>query len=100
MSEPEAPHVQDAPGGCLLLVRALPRGSKDEVVGLRDGRLCVRTTAPPVEGAANKRIVEFLARALGVRRSQVSLLSGDKAREKTIRVEGLSAEEARERLGL
>jgi uncharacterized protein len=95
----ETTPANDTEGGCLLHIRVLPRGSRDELVGLREGRICVRTTAPPVEGAANRRVTEFLAKALGVRRSHVSLVSGEKSREKTLRVEGLSAAEALSRLG-
>jgi uncharacterized protein len=95
--EPAEP-IAETEGGCLVHMRALPRGSREEVVGVRDGRICVRTTAPPVEGAANKRILEFLAKTLGVRKSDVSLVSGDHAREKTVRVAGLSAAEARAKL--
>lgn len=95
----ETTPASDTEGGCLLRVRVLPRGSRDELVGLRDGRVCVRTTAPPVEGAANRRVTEFLAKTLEVRRSHVCLVSGDKSREKTLRVDGLSAAEVLRRLG-
>lgn len=52
--------------------------------------LCVRITAPPVEGEANEACVRFLAEVLGVRRSQVRLVSGHRGREKTVAVDGLS----------
>ncbi len=94
----EAYRCVDATDGCLLDVRVLPRGKSDEIVGVRAGRLCVRTTAPPVEGAANARVAAFLARKLGVRKSQVSIVTGETAREKTLRVEGLSSAEVFARL--
>jgi uncharacterized protein len=94
----ETTPASDTQGGCLVHVRVLPRGSRDELVGLRDGRICVRTTAPPVEGAANRRVTEFLAKALDVRRSHVTIVGGEKSREKTLLVEGLSAAEALRRL--
>jgi len=52
-----------------------------------------------VEGAANEAIVKFIAGALGVRRSQVEIVSGEKSREKTLRIVGLAQEEVNTRLG-
>jgi uncharacterized protein (TIGR00251 family) len=59
----------------------------------------VRVTAPPVEGAANKAVIELLARRLGVPKSAVRIALGERAREKVIEVEGLSDAEAKEMLG-
>jgi uncharacterized protein (TIGR00251 family) len=50
----------------------------------------VRTTAPPIEGAANKACIELVAKTLGVKRSQVSLVHGDKSRDKTFEIADLS----------
>jgi len=74
----------------VLKVRVQPRASANQVVGWRNGMLCVRLTAPPVEGEANEACIRFLAEVLGVRRSQVRLVSGHKGREKTVAVDGLS----------
>jgi uncharacterized protein (TIGR00251 family) len=82
-----------------LAVRVQPRASRNEVVGWREGVLAIRLTAPPVEGAANRACRDLLAEALGVRRADVEMISGDKSREKRFRIEGLTAEEARQRLG-
>ena len=82
-----------------LPIRVQPRASKNEVAGWRDGTLCVRLTAPPVEGAANKAVVEFVADQLGLKRHQVTLVSGEKSRDKMLTIEGLSREEIESRLG-
>lgn len=81
-----------------LRVRVQPRASRNEVLGRRDGVLLLRLTAPPVEGAANEACREFIAECLGVRRSQVELVSGRKSRDKRFQVDGLSAGELEERL--
>ena len=73
-----------------LRVRVQPRASRSEVIAWRDGVLHVRLTAPPVEGAANAACRDFLAEWLGVRRSQVELIAGEKSREKRFRVAGLT----------
>lgn len=79
--------------GVMLAVRVLPRGSCDELVGVREGRLCIRTTAPPVEGAANSRVVEYLAKVLGCRKSRITIVSGEKSRDKTLAIRGVCPEE-------
>lgn len=81
-----------------LRIHVQPRASKSELVGWREGSLAVRLTAPPVEGAANKACRDFLAEALGVRRADVELVSGDKSREKRFRVHGLDEAELRRRI--
>jgi hypothetical protein len=62
------------------------------------GALKIKLTAPPVEGAANAALIEFVAEWLGVRRSAVSIVSGDKARNKLVRVSGLTREQVLERM--
>jgi len=73
-----------------LRVRVQPRASRSEVTGWSEGTLHVRLTAPPVEGAANAACRDFLAEWLGIKRSQIELVSGDRAREKRFRVSGLT----------
>lgn len=71
----------------VLNIRLQPRASRDEIVGAQGTRLKIRITAPPVEGKANAHLVRFLAKAFGVSRSQVLLVSGEASREKRVRVE-------------
>lgn len=71
----------------LLSLRVQPRASKDEFVGPHGDHYKVRITAPPVEGKANAHLIKFLAKAFGVSRSQVSLETGEGARNKGIRIQ-------------
>lgn len=82
----------------LLRLHVTPRGSRNEIVGWRENVLYIKITAPPVEGAANSAIVKFVADSLNVRKSQVELVSGDKSREKTLRISGLSDSDIRNRI--
>lgn len=84
----------------LLTVHVQPRASRDEVVGWHGEAVKLRLAAPPVEGEANRRCCEFLAEKLAVSRRQVELVAGEKSRQKTIRITGLSREEVLRRLGL
>jgi len=74
-----------------LVVRAVPNASRSEISGWEDdpraGRvLRVRVAAPPVEGKANAELRAFLAKALGLPKSQVTLEKGDSSRFKTFLV--------------
>lgn len=80
------------PGVWTAEVRVQPGARKNAVEGLLAGRLKLRIAAPAVEGKANKAVVEFLARVLKVRKSQVSILRGETSREKTVRVEAEAPE--------
>ena len=88
-----------ADGGALLRLRVTPRAARDEVTGWREpGVLAVRVTAPPVEGEANRAVAAVLARALRVPRSTVTVVRGERGRDKVVRVAGLGMGELEARL--
>jgi len=74
----------------IVKVRVQPKASRDAIVGEHAGALKVAVTAPPDKGKANKAVVELLARALGIAKSNVELVSGTTSREKTFAVRGAS----------
>ena len=83
-----------------LRVRLQPRASRDEIKGERDGRIVVRVTAPPVEGAANAALCKLIAKRAGVARGRVTVVRGERSRDKTVRVAGVDPAELRAGLGL
>jgi uncharacterized protein (TIGR00251 family) len=91
--------LRDTDAGLTLRVRVQPRASRDALSGEREGALVVRLAAPPVEGAANEALARFLGKTLGVAPSAVRVVSGATGRNKVVRVAGLDAATARERLG-
>jgi uncharacterized protein len=91
--------LRETDAGLVLRVRVQPRASRNALGGEREGALVVRLTAPPVEGAANEALARFLGKALGVAPSAVRVVSGATGRNKVVRVAGLGAAAARERLG-
>jgi uncharacterized protein len=86
--------ITEANGSVTFSVRVVPRSSRNQIVGVEGGALKIKLTAPPVEGAANAALIEFVAEWLGVRRSAVSIVSGDKARNKIVRVNGVTRKQA------
>ena len=82
-----------------MRIRLTPRSSRDEVLGLEDGVYRVKVKAPPVEGRANKALIAFLSKVLRVPKSGIEIKAGERSREKTVLIEGLSEAEVGERLG-
>ena len=74
-------------GVLILEIRVQPRASHDEIAGARGERLKIRLTAPPVDGKANSQLLKYLATLFGVRRNQVTLISGARNRDKRIAIE-------------
>jgi uncharacterized protein (TIGR00251 family) len=84
--------------GCVLAVRAQPGARKTVVLGEQGGALKVAVTAPPEDGRANKALIDALREWLGLKRSQVELLSGHISREKKLLIRGLTRAELESRL--
>ena len=82
----------------VIRVRVLPRASVNQISGNDGGVIKVKLTAPPVEGKANKALVQFLAKELGMARRDVEIISGKRSRVKSIRIHGLSPEDVMRRL--
>jgi uncharacterized protein (TIGR00251 family) len=85
-------------GGATFSVKVVPRASRNEIAGVQGDMLRIRLTAPPVEGAANRALVKFLAEALKVSERDIEIVSGHAGRQKVVRVAGLSARELEARL--
>ncbi|MFZ5469243.1 MAG: DUF167 domain-containing protein [Myxococcota bacterium] len=87
------PYLREVPGGVELSVLVQPRASRTKICGEHGGQLKIQLAAPPVDGAANAALVEFVAERVGVPKRQVQLVAGESSRRKRLRIEG--AEPAR-----
>jgi uncharacterized protein (TIGR00251 family) len=74
----------------VLQVKVLPRSSRNAIVGKEEGLFRVKLTAPPVEGKANKALIGFLAKTLGVSSKDIEIISGKRSRKKSVRISGMS----------
>jgi uncharacterized protein len=78
------PFLTDTPAGAVLNLRIVPRAHKNAIQGELGDALKIRLCAPPIEGAANAALVEFLAETFGLPRARVQLLSGQTSRSKRV----------------
>lgn len=90
--------IQEHGDGVSLKIKVQPKASKNQVAGIIEDALKIRLTAPPVDGAANKACIEFVAELLGVAKSQVEILSGHTGRSKVVKVYGLSREQVTKKI--
>ena len=79
-------------------MKVIPRSSRTEILGKENDIYRMKLTDPPVEGKANKAVIELLAEKLGVPKREIEIVSGKTGRLKTIRIRGLAAGEVAQAL--
>ena len=85
-----AAKIVDADAACTLAVKAIPNAPRNEIVGWLGDALKVKVHAPAVEGRANAALCEFLADTFRLPRRAVTVIRGDTARQKLVRLEGIT----------
>jgi uncharacterized protein (TIGR00251 family) len=73
-------------GRQILDVKVTPGASKNEILDVREGRLRVKIAAAPEDGKANAALLSFLAETLGIAKKEITLIRGEKSRQKTVAV--------------
>ena len=87
------PQFSDAKRGAAITVKVSVRAKKTGVSGVMDdGTIKIRIAAPPVDGAANIALVEYLAEVLRLPQNQVDIVAGETSERKLISLVGISPE--------
>ncbi|MFI3291827.1 MAG: DUF167 family protein [Opitutales bacterium] len=76
----------------LIAIKIIPNSSKNQFVGILDGALKIKITAPPIEGKANAQLIKFLSKQSGVSKSKIIIESGSTSKHKMISIEGFNAD--------
>lgn len=79
----------------IINVKLIPRSSRNEIIGKENDGIKIKLTAPPVDGRANTALVQFLANELGVPKRDIEIVSGERSRKKSIRINGISTEKVK-----
>ena len=85
--------IRERDGGVSLECRVTPRASRNTIKGVREGILEVSLNSPPIDGRANKALIELISKSLGVRKGAISIASGEHSRNKILFIEGLTRNE-------
>ena len=81
-----------------LAIRVTPSAGRNEITGWRGDVLQLKIAALPEKGKANKELIDFLGRALGVNKSAIAIVKGQTGRDKVIEIEGMRREDILKRL--
>jgi uncharacterized protein (TIGR00251 family) len=82
--------IAESLGIITIAVRVQPGARKSEILGVHGSELKLRVATPPVDGAANAALIDFIAECLMVRRTEVNLIRGSRSRSKILKIEGIS----------
>jgi len=93
-----APYLSEQPNGVLLAIKLQPRASANEIGEPLGNELRIKVTAPPVDSAANEALLRLLAEKLDCPRNRVELLRGQTSRHKVVKLHGIPAADAFDKL--
>ena len=85
--------VSQKGGSAIISCRVQPNSARDGPGEIKNDALVIRLNAPAVEGKANDALIKFLSKRLGISKSRISIIRGEKSRNKLVSVEGLRIEE-------
>ena len=98
MKDADKLNIRDVAGGCVIAVKVVPGASRDKIAGVLGDSLKIATSAPPEKGKANAAVAAILAKALGLDKRSVELLTGQTNPHKEFRIAGITSIQLRERL--
>ena len=84
-------NVQKTDNGVIFKPKVQPGAAKNEIAGIQGDALKIKINAPPMKGKANKALIDFVAKELGVKKSDVEIISGHTSKIKKIKVLGEGA---------
>ena len=91
--------LHDGKKGAAFAVRITPRASHNKITELQsDGTIKVHIAAPPVDDAANKELLKFMAEVLGVPKSRIDIVAGASGRDKLLAVLDMDADMVHRRI--
>jgi uncharacterized protein len=97
MSEPRW-RIRQTDSGLEVALHVQPRARRNEIVGVHNGALKLKISAPPVDDAANRAVIEFFASLLDVPKTRLQIVAGLRSREKLLKIESVSIADFSRRL--
>ncbi len=86
-------NIREVEGGVVVPVKVQPNASKDRVVGEYADQLKIAVTVAPEKGKANKAVIKVLSKSLGIKSSDIEILSGETLRDKKLLIKNISEED-------
>lgn len=82
--------IRETGTGLMVPLHVQPRARRTQIAGIHNGALKVKISAPPVDDAANRAIVDYFSKTLGLPKSHVQIVAGQKSRDKLLCISGIS----------
>ncbi len=99
MANRRAFHLHNGRMGAAITVRVSPRSSRNEITEIQDdGTIKIRITAAPVDGQANKVLIEYLSEILEIPKSRIEIVAGQTGRDKLITILDLDSDAVQEKI--
>ncbi len=92
--------IESIEGGVVFLAKIVPGSSRTCICGMFSGMLKIKISTPPEKGKANRHLLEFLAKQLGVKKNTISIISGQTKPIKQVQILGISADTLLKKLNL
>jgi uncharacterized protein (TIGR00251 family) len=80
----------------ILVVKITPNASKNEILRWEENQLVIRIQGIPEKGKVNNNLINFLAKTLGIAKSQIKIVSGHKSRLKKLDIQGITLKQISE----
>lgn len=77
----------------ILEVKITPNAAKNEILRWEENRLVIKIKGIPEKGKVNENLISFLARTLGITKSQIRIVAGQASRLKKLDIQGISLEQ-------
>ena len=92
-------HLHNGKMGAAITVRVMPRSGRNEISEIQeDGTIKIRLKAAPVEGQANKALIEFLSEILDIPKSKIEIVAGQSGRDKLITILDLDSDSVQKKI--
>ncbi|MGO9147973.1 MAG: DUF167 domain-containing protein [Desulfomonilia bacterium] len=92
--------VSQKGGSAIISCRVQPNSAREGTGEIKNAAVVIHLNAPAVEGKANDALIKFLSKRLGISKSRISIIKGERSRNKLVAVEGLRIEEIEHSLGI
>ena len=85
--------IREMDGGIVVAVKVQPNSSKDRVIGVYGDKIKIAVTVAPEKGKANKAVIKLFAKWLGIKSSDIQVISGETSRDKELFIRNIIEED-------
>jgi uncharacterized protein (TIGR00251 family) len=81
-------NLKEEKDGISLKITVVPNSAQTSIIGIIEGVVKIKLNSPPIEGKANKEVIEYFSRIINVPKTSIKILKGEKNKHKTLFIKG------------